>query len=301
MLRRAAASVARPQLRASLCRLSSQQRWASVSSYDAGRQKAFQSYVRQLDRTLGRAVEAPKEEAKKSTTKFPLVLSGQAGKAAMLLWRNVFEAEGLEGLARTQKELDVFLWSIEGKKEWSSLLYTPDLLVPREAKNAKLLAHLQAIGASPLFIQEITAIFNSPVVYRIDQIVQDFHAIVRAFKREVDVRLTTKAELDKAALQFYKNTISLNYLEPEDNMIFSHDVDPTILDGYRVVVKGTTHDLTTNKAIAAKKAAEEAKYQAHYNSIAGLKGKPGVDPAIFEIYEDRAKNPEKYVAMWQNP
>jgi len=301
-LRRVAARAARPQLNGVLCRLTPQQRWASVSAYETGRQKAFKIYVQQLDRTLGKTaiIDGP-QEAKKSTTKFPLVLSGSAGKAAMLLFKNVYEAEGVEGLNRTQKELDVFLWSVEGKKEWNSLIYTPDLLVSRATKNAKVAAHLKAIGASPLFSRQLLGIFNSKVVHRLDQVVNDFHAIVRAYKREVDVRLTTKGELDKATLQFYKNTVALNYLEPEDNMIFAHDVDPTIVDGYRVVVKGQTFDLTANKVVAAKKAAEDAKFQAYYNSIVGLKGQPGVDSAIFEIFEDRAKNPEKYVAAWQNP
>jgi len=225
------------------------------------RLNAMAKFKEQLARTLNiKQVTQATQTAKKPVTPIPLVLPGVSGKAAMALWRKVYDAEGLEGIQRVQKELEVFLYATKRKENatlWNTLLYTPDQLISRDHKNKAVLNLLNNIGASPLFIRAMLGIFNSKSVFRLEQLVEDYSAIVRAFKREVDVTIVTKAPMDQTTTEFLKATVALNFLEPEDNMIFNAEVDPKIIDGYRVIIKGKVHDFTNNKAIEAQRAAEE--------------------------------------------
>jgi len=235
------------------------------------------------------------EVTAKKDTPIPIAIPGETGKCAMALWKRVFEAEGLEGLERTQKELDVFLWSVEGKKAWTTLLYTPDLILPREKKkNLVLQSQLEAIGASQTFIDNLTAIFNSKYIFRLEQVRDDFFTLVRAFKREVDVRLITAAPLDEPTKEFMKNTIALNYLDPQDNIIFSTDVDPSIKGGYKVLIKGMLHDLTTNKAIEQEAAKHDQAIAEYISYVTTPREHLPQFAEEWAELDEVAKNPRKY-------
>jgi len=253
-------------------------------------QAKFQAQF-QLALARGTGKEVP-AAAKKQETPLPVKLSGAAGAAAGNLWRNVYEADGLAGLERTQKELDVFLWSVEGKKAWTSLIYTPDVLIPREKKDALLLRQLEAIGASQTFIDNLTSIFHTKDIYRLEQIRDDFFTIVRAFKREVDVRIITPKAMDAATLEFMKSTVALNFLSPQDNMILATEVDPSIVSGYKVILKGMTHDFTSNKAIEAAAAKDQQKAAATISMINSYRSQlpPEFDSSAFAIWDEAAKD-----------
>jgi hypothetical protein len=90
--------------------------------------------------------------------------------------------------------------------------------------------------------------FNYDNLELLEQVAADFHALNREHRKEVDVTLVTPTELDSATLEFYKATISLNYLKEGDNLIFSHRVDNSFTKGYRVVVKDKLYDFTRDAA-----------------------------------------------------
>lgn len=84
--------------------------------------------------------------------KVPKYLPGAAGNQAMNLWERIYAAEGEAGVARADKELDVFVWSVSGKQLWKFLVRTPDVVIEKERKIEVLRDHLQKMGCSPLFI-----------------------------------------------------------------------------------------------------------------------------------------------------
>lgn len=159
----------------------------------------------------------------------------------MNLWESVYAAEGEAGVARADKELDVFVWSVRGKQLWKFLVRTPDVLIEKDRKIEVLRDHLQTMGCSPLFINLmgnlhffpflilLAELFQQDNLALLDQIADDFHAINREHRREVDVVLFTPAAVDAATLDFYKATIALNYLKEGDNLIFSHHVCAGVL------------------------------------------------------------------------
>jgi F0F1-type ATP synthase delta subunit len=191
-------------------------------------------------------VEEP--ASSKPTTRSPKFLTGIAGNQAMNLWERIYSAEGEVGINRADKELDVFVWSVQGKQLWKFLVRTPDVLIEKERKIEVIRDHLQTMGCSQLFIDTMAEMFEYDNLQLLEQVAADFHAINREHRREVDVSLFTPAALDAAALEFYKATISLNYLKEGDNLIFSHHVDTSITSGYRVVVKDKLYDFTRDNA-----------------------------------------------------
>jgi len=80
---------------------------------------------------------------------------------------------------------------------------------------------------------------------------------MRAYRHEVDVSLTTKTALSAPELEFLKSSIKLDHLKPKDNIIFNHEVDPSIIEGYKVNISGVTYDLTWNNSIKEQEAFEK--------------------------------------------
>jgi len=187
-------------------------------------------------------VETPDSE--KVLKRSPKYLTGTAGNQAMHLWEKIYAAEGEQGIARADKELDVFVWSVKGKQLWKFLVRTPDMLIDKERKIEVIREHLQNMGASKVFIDLMAEMFRQDNLSLLEQVAEDFHAINREHRREVDVSLFTPSELDQATLDYYKATIALNYLKEGDNLIFTHHVDNNIGSGYRVVVKDKIYDFT---------------------------------------------------------
>jgi len=60
------------------------------------------------------------------------------------------------------------------------------------------------------------------------------------------VKLIVGKELDQSTLSFYKATIGLDFLKPDDNMIFEYEVNNTIT-GYKVIVNNKLFDFTQDK------------------------------------------------------
>lgn len=77
----------------------------------------------------------------------------------MNLWESIYSAEGETGVARADKELDVFVWSVRGKQLWKFLVRSPDVIIDKERKIEVLQDHLESIGCSPLFINLMGTLF----------------------------------------------------------------------------------------------------------------------------------------------
>jgi len=211
-------------------------------------------------------VSTDKKEAKLP----PKFLPGSAGEQAMHLWQRIYEATGDAGLLRAEKEFDTFVWSVRGKQLWRFLVQTPDAFIERERKIFVLREHLTSLGCSDTFVDLMVELFNTDDIRSLEQIRQDFNAINREHRREVDVELVTAAAFDAETLEYYKASIALNFLKEGDNMIFSHSVDSGIKGGYKVTVKGTLHDFTHNAPRDAFFASLQNALAAEERKLAGL-------------------------------
>jgi len=204
----------------------------------------------------------------------PKFMSGSAGEQAMYIWQQIYDAGGDAALARAEKEFDNFVWSVRGKELWKFMVQTPDAFVDRETKIWVLREHLEGLGCSTTFVDLMVELFNSDEISSLEQIRQDFCAINREHRREVDVELVTPATMDAETLEYYKASIALNFLKEGDNMIFSHSVDNNIQGGYKVTVKGVVHDLTHNTPREAFFAALQNTYAAEERKVVALASSP---------------------------
>jgi len=276
-------------------------------------QAAVQEYLSPWEReiALANAANAKKKEV------CPIFVLGKAGEIAMKLWSAVFEAEGAKGLARIQRELAVFASFTRINNNWKNLLHTPDAFFDLAYKTEKMKEHLQTLAASPLFVQLMSQILAEGEIFSLDQITADFEEINRAFRREVEVRLITAYPLEPSAIDFYKSTIALDFLDPADNMIFSHTVEATevkdqstkssFTSGYKVYIKNKLFDFTHNsdKEAVEQKIANELKTRNNprdkFNKkIAGVVPAPVVEKLWMKTAKQResiAKDEE--VEGWQ--
>jgi len=213
------------------------------------------------------------DTSKKDGVKAPKFMVGKSGAQAMWMWEKIYNSQGDAGLARAEKEFDVFVWSTRNAEIWPLLTQTPDEIIPKERKVSVLRKQLKEIGVSDDFAELIVALFYTPEISAIEQIRYDFLEINREHRREVDVQLVTPADLSPEQLKFLKSSISLNFLKEGDNMIFSHTVDPSIEGGYKVTVKGNVHDFTHNTARENAAQARRAKADAESRAFSNIVGK----------------------------
>jgi len=177
-------------------------------------------------------------------------ISGKAGHYATNLYETAYdEGGGEKGLQEIELQLNRFVWNnrANGKQqdEWEYIVLNP--LYTPEMKLEKAREFLQSLKATPIFINFILKLLEKREDHLLNQIRIDFEEIMRAHRREIDVELITPSSLSPEDLEYYKKTIKLNYLKPNDKMIFSHSVDNSIWKGYVVKVKGIRYDFTWNK------------------------------------------------------
>jgi F0F1-type ATP synthase delta subunit len=214
-----------------------------------------------------------KGSAAPSRAEVPVFVLGKAGQIAMKFWRRIATTEGADGLARTELELSVFFRVFQRSLQLKELVKTADAFISVDEKERILKQKLNSLGCSEVFTGFVSQVLRSGDFARLEQIYVDFAEINRSFRREVDVALITGRKLDLSTLEFYKSTISLDFLDPADNMIFTHSVDPT-LDGYKVLVKNKVYDFTSNeeKAAAQRRIAEATHFSARDELFKELEG-----------------------------
>jgi len=211
--------------------------------------KAYKSLNKYLS-PWAREVAQTKLESTTRKVPVPLFVPGKAGQIAMKIWQKIATTEGVTGLDRTQTELRVFLAYTKQTRKWRDLVHTPDAFVAITQKVSALTGILESLGCSPTFVSVMIPILKDGTISKLEQITTDFNEINRSYRREVDVTLITGKKLDQTSIDFYKSTIALDFLDPADNMIFSHTVDHNI-SGYKVMIKNKVHDFTHNNAISS--------------------------------------------------
>jgi len=179
-------------------------------------------------------------KAKKQAVKAPVSVRGTAGRFAMRFFEEAYTRESDNGVVRLEKELAVLEWSVRGQASWKVQTTSPfyDLQWKRELISKRV----NALGLSPLILDLVMQLVAKGEVRRLRQIRTDYDEIMRGYRREVDVKLTTAAPVSTERLDLLKRSIQVDYLKPEDNLIFAHVVDESIVGGYKVNVKGQEHD-----------------------------------------------------------
>jgi len=226
----------------------------------------------------------------------PAYILGRSGGIAMSLFRIVDLTEGVIGLRRTEKELEV-LSAISRKyeKQWRELLGIPTSLVPQDKKDEILDIVLSEIGCSFRFYEYMLELFHKGEMTHLPQIATDFQELNRAHRKEVDITVVTGTELSQMELEFYKSSVALDFLQPADNMIFTHNVDKSILGGYKVIMNDTTYDFTHNADIETtrtrvSKAKETDSKEEFFKSLSGVFR----DEDIQNLYKTRVRKLESY-------
>jgi len=165
---------------------------------------------------------------------------GKAGRFAMRFFENAYAREGAAGVVRLEKELAVLDWSVRDQTSWRVLTTSPffDLKWKRE----QLTKRLSAEGLSPLLVDLVMDLVAQGEIRRLQQVRTDYDEIMRGYRREVDVNLTTAKPVSPERLALLKRSIQVDYLKPEDNLIFAHSVDDSLGGGYKVFIKGQEFD-----------------------------------------------------------
>jgi len=229
------------------------------SRADLALRKYFQPWKREIQ-DLAKAEEAKLAKEGKKDVEPPKFIMGKAGEIAMDIWYRAYAHGGAIACARLQLELEVFTrFSNAPKETWKKLMNendnafqacirSPNEFLSLDKKSRILVDLIQEIGGSEFFIfRVILPLSKSGELHRINQIYADYKELQRAFNREIDVVLFTNKALDQQAIDFYKASISLDFLAPEDKMIFDHKVDGNIWKGYKVSVQNKIHDFTHDK------------------------------------------------------
>jgi len=174
----------------------------------------------------------------------PAIIPGKAGEVAMNFFKNVWKHSGDVGVKTFESELNLLTWSVKKDSAWE---LTRSPLISLEKKNQIVTDRIKKLGCSDFFVSQILTLVKSENLFRLNQIRFDFEEIMRAFRREIDVTLITKSTLSAEDLEFYKRSIRSNYLSPQDNIIFKHQVDPSITKGYKIELSGQLLDYTWNR------------------------------------------------------
>jgi len=212
---------------------------------------------RVLSTGQARFYAADAKGAKKQAVKAPVSVRGKAGRFAMRFFEDAFAREGDAGVVRLEKELGVLDWSVRDQTSWRVQTGSPffDLKWKRE----QITKRLTAQGLSPLLIDLVMDLVAQGEIRRLSQVRVDYDEIMRGYRREVDVTLTTAKSLSPERLALLKRSIQVDYLKPEDNLIFAHSVDESLSGGYKVFIKGQEHD---HSWAAAVRDAEEQNARA---------------------------------------
>jgi len=93
-------------------------------------------------------------------------------------------------------------------------------------------------------------------IRRLQQVRFDYDEIMRGYRREVDITLTTAASMSPEQVALFKRSIQNDYLKPDDNLIFSHVVDEGLLGGYKVQIRAQEIDQSWAAAVRDAEQAE---------------------------------------------
>jgi len=170
-----------------------------------------------------------------------IVIPGIAGEYATNFFKDSYKRGGTRVAAAFEVELNVLTLSVRGDSDWDVVTTSP--FFSFEQKEQAIRDKCKSLKLSPFFTNRIVSLLKTePDITRLEQIRADYEELMRSFRRERQVVLVTGASLSPAELEFFKHSLKVNYLGSGDQMVFSHQVDPTITGGLRIVIDGNTYD-----------------------------------------------------------
>jgi F0F1-type ATP synthase delta subunit len=178
------------------------------------------------------------------------------------MWEVAYAAEGDAGVTRLEKELAVLTWYTKSDARWD--IETTSPFFPLTWKREQVMRRIKDLGLSALLGEQVMLLVEAGEVRRLNQVRVDFEELMRAHRREVDVTFISATPLSADHLRLMHKSIQADYLQPEDNLIFVAQVDPSLQGGYKVVIKGQEHDMSWAKSIdQEKQAVRSRRLQAH--------------------------------------
>jgi len=175
-----------------------------------------------------------------------IVIPGIAGEYASKFFRDAYQRGGQKIAMGFEAELNILTWSVRGDSDWGILTTSP--FFPVEEKEATVRKKCKELKLTQFFANRIVKLLNdSNDIARLEQLRTDYEEIMRFIRKERQVTLITGTDLSPQEIEMLKESIKNDYLRPDDIIVFSHQVDPSILGGMKVVVETSESNYAWNK------------------------------------------------------
>jgi len=170
-----------------------------------------------------------------------------AGEYATKFFREAYQRGG-EKIARAfEAELNILTWSVRKDPDWGVLTTSPFYSLQDKEKTVRKKA--LELKLSPFFANRVVRLLNDQNdISRLEQLRTDFEEIMRFLRKERQVTLVTGKDLPPQEIDLLRESVKADYLRPEDTVVFSHQIDTSILGGYKVIIDGseTSHAWTNS-------------------------------------------------------
>jgi len=178
----------------------------------------------------------------------PKAMLGKSGEQAMWMFEAAYDVEGDVGVRRIEKELALLAWTMQDDGEWR--VQTTSAFFDRDWKHELVRSRLAGAGwqCSALLVELVMSLVDNGEIRRLRQISDDFGELMRAYRKEVDVDVTTASSVTPAQLALIVRSVQSEFLAPDDNVIVTHSVDTSLLDGYRVRLRGGQQEVDLSHA-----------------------------------------------------
>jgi F0F1-type ATP synthase delta subunit len=167
-----------------------------------------------------------------------IVIPGIAGEFASKFFKESYKRGGMTVARSFEAELNIFTWSVREDPDWDVKTTSPFFSV--DEKKGTIKQKCKSLGLTPFFTNRIANLVTEEVnnIDRLEQLRTDYEEIMQFLRKERKVTLITGTELAPSELEFLKDSIKVDYLKPDDILVFKHEVDSSILGGIKVLIEG---------------------------------------------------------------
>jgi len=176
-------------------------------------------------------VEANTSKSPRPIPKLDIDLPGESGGFALSLFMVAAECGTLEKLEDDVKRLAEVA---KGAPEFEMVLHNP-LLRP-EKKKLVLDAVCKELQLTAVVKNALNILVDDKKEKLLWDIVRDVHLLFKSYRKEHTAVLYTKSLLSPEKLQEYRSLINHNYLTYDSKLELENKTDPTIVEGYRLVI-----------------------------------------------------------------